>query len=127
MPSPTGLFPGTEDEGLNLRLWSGVLFPPFAGGLNVIVGYIVSNYDCNVHNRRHVLLVNGLSFAFCGFAAWLAWQSRSRIEAPDDDSSPDLRRTRFFLRQLGLWLATGFALLVLAGTISTLTLGPCDL
>jgi hypothetical protein len=127
MPSPTGIFPQTEDEGLNLRLWAGMLLPPLAGGGNIIVGYIVSNYDCNVHNRRLVLLVNVLCFALCSFAAWLAWTSGSKIETARDDPSANLRRTRSFLRQLGLWFAGGFAILVLAGTVSTLILSPCDL
>jgi hypothetical protein len=127
MPSPAGILSGTQDEGLNLRLWIGVLLPPFAGGANVIVGYIVSNYDCNVHNRRLVLLVNGLCFALCGLAAWLAWGCQSPIETLADDSSANLRRSRNFLRQLGLWFASGFAILVSAGTVSSLILGPCDL
>lgn len=127
MPSPTGIFPRSENESLNLRLWAGVLLPPLAGGVNVIVGYIVSNYDCNVHNRRLVFLVNAICFALCAFAAWLAWDSRSKIESAGDDPSENLRRTRNFLRQLGVWFAGGFAILVLAGTLSTLILSPCDL
>ncbi len=54
MPRPTSIFPGNEDEGINFRLWLGVLLPRVAGGINTLVGYMVSNYDCNVHNRHLV-------------------------------------------------------------------------
>jgi len=55
------VFPSDEDEGINFRLWLGILLPPAAGGVNTLVGYRVSNYDCNVHNRHLLLLVNLLS------------------------------------------------------------------
>jgi hypothetical protein len=127
MPSPLRIFPETEDEGLNLRLWAGVLLPPVAGGINVIVGYIVSNYDCNVHNRRLVLLVNGICLALCAVSSLLVFDRRKQIETEDDDPSRLLRAARLFLRKLGLWFAGGFALLIVAGLLSTLMLGACDL
>lgn len=127
MPSPSSVDPGKEDLSLNLRLWSGVLLPPAAGGINVVVGYMVSNYSCTVHNRRMVLLVNLLCLLVCVSAAMLVYGLRTRIETESDDVSPDLRAARKFLRTLALWAAAGFALLVVAGTVSTLTLGACDL
>src|SRR4051812_25963994 len=115
MPSPLGLFSETEDESLNLRLWTGVLLPPVAAGINVVVGYIVSNYDCNVHNRRLVLLLNGICLVLCAMSAWLVLDRRKQIETGQDDPSRSLRATRLFLRKLALWFAGGFALLVIAG------------
>jgi hypothetical protein len=127
MPNPIAILHNSEDESLNLRLWTGMLLPPLAGGANVIVGYIVSTYDCNVHNRHLVILVNVLSLAVCGFAALVLSPTRPRIESGSDDATVTLRSSRLFLRCLGLWFAAGFALLSLAGTISTLILGACDL
>lgn len=127
MPSPLGVFPKSEDEGLNLRLWVAVLLPPIAGGVNVVVGYIVSNYACNVHNRHLVFLVDALCFAACGISARIASGTRRQIETKFDDPSTSLRATRLFLRKLALCLAAGFTLLTLAATFSTALLGACDL
>ncbi|WP_263418636.1 hypothetical protein [Terriglobus albidus] len=127
MPSPVNILRHSEDEGLNLRLWTGMLLPPLAGGVNIVVGYIVSTYDCNVHNRHLVMLVNVLSLGVCGLAALMLSPTRARIEAGSDDPPVTLRSSRLFLRCLGLWFAAGFALLGLAGTLSTLILGACDL
>lgn len=127
MPTPLGIFPSTEDEGLNLRLWGGLLLPPIAGGVNTIVGYIVSNYDCNVHNRHLVFLVNVLCLSCCGLGALLVLKTKKRIETEFDAPSTDLRTTRLFLRKLALWFAAGFSLLVIAGTFATTLMGACDL
>src|SRR2546423_3977505 len=98
MPNPIAILHNSEDESLNLRLWTGMLLPPLAGGANVIVGYIVSTYDCNVHNRHLVILVNVLSLAVCGFAALVLSPTRPRIESGSDDATVTLRSSRLFLR-----------------------------
>ncbi|MEZ2346617.1 hypothetical protein [Terriglobus sp. RCC_193] len=112
---------------MNLRLWAALLLPPFAGGINTVVGYMVSNYDCNVHNRHLVLLVNLFCLMLCGISALLVLKLKQRIETEFDDSSKDLRITRLFLRKLSLWFAAGFALLVVAGSFATMLMGACDL
>lgn len=127
MPSPLGMIPGKEDEALNFRLWAAVLVPPIAGGINVVVGYIVSTYECNVHNRRLVILVSVVCLVLCGLSALLALGTRREIETGRDDPSPSLRSTRLFLRTTGLWFAAGFSLLILAGILSAMLLGACDL
>ncbi|MEG9437900.1 hypothetical protein JAO29_17265 [Edaphobacter sp. HDX4] len=127
MPQPFSIFPGTENESLNFKLWLGVLLPPVAGGLNTVVGYMVSNYSCNVHNRHLVMLVNAIAFGLCVIAAITTTSVRTRVEQPTDDLSPSLLHTRRLLLYLGYWFAAGFALFILAGTISTFILRPCDL
>lgn len=127
MPKPTNIFPGDEDEGINFRLWLGVLLPPVAGGIDTVVGYIVSNYDCNVHNRHLVLTVNLLSALLCIAGGLSAMSTRRRIEQKADDSSESLLRSRQFMMQLGLWFTAGFLILIFAGTLSTFLLHPCDL
>lgn len=127
MPTPVNIFPGDEDEGINFRLWLGILLPPFAGGINTLVGYMVSNYDCNVHNRHLVLLVNVVSALLCVVAAVTSHSTRRRFEDRADDGSESLLHTRRFMMSLGLVLAVGFLLFVTAGTFSTFLLRPCDL
>lgn len=127
MPTPAGILPHNEDEGLNLRLWLGILLPPIAGGVNTMVGYMVSNYDCNVHNRRLVFLVNALAALVCVVGGLIAYSTRSMIEARADDPSESLLHSRRFMMWSGLSLAAGFLLFICAGTLSTFLLGACDL
>ncbi|HZP05141.1 MAG TPA: hypothetical protein VFB43_09590 [Terracidiphilus sp.] len=127
MPTPISIFPSDEDQGINFRLWVGILLPPIAGGINTLVGYMVSNYDCNVHNRHLVLLVNVLSALFCIAGGVASYSARRRFEEKADGGSESLLHTRRFMLYLGLWFAAGFLLFTVAGTISTLLLGPCDL
>jgi hypothetical protein len=127
MPTPVGIFPSDEDEGINFRLWVGILMPPLAGGINTLVGYMVSNYDCNVHNRRLVLLGNALSALLCVISGVAAYSTRRKFEEGADDSSESLLHARRFMLCLGLAFAVGFLLFITAGTTSTFLLQPCDL
>ncbi len=127
MPTPVGIFSAGEDESTDLRLWIGMLLPPVAGGVNTLVAYMVSNYDCNVHNRRLVFLVNVLSALLCVLAGAAAYSVRVKIRDRAGVTSESLTHTRHFMMWLGLCLAAGFLLFICAGTLSTLLLGPCDL
>lgn len=127
MPVPISIFPGDEDEGINFRLWLGVLVPPFAGGINTLVGYMVSNYDCNVHNRNLVLLVNVISAFLCIIAGLVSYSARQKFEDRSDDGSESLLHTRRFMLWLGLAFTGGFLLFICTGTTSTFLLHPCDL
>lgn len=129
-------------QSIDIRLWAGILLAPFAGGVNTLVGYMVSNYDCNVHNRSLVLMVNVLAFLLCGVAFFLSFSASASLRsereaepppesAPQDFDPANLERlpsqSRVFMVHLGYGLSIGFALLVFAGTLSTLLLGACDL
>jgi MFS family permease len=127
MPTPVGIFPSTEDQSINFRLWVGILLPPIAGGINTVIGYMVSNYDCNVHNRRLVFLVNVVSALLCVIAAVASLSTRLKFEQRTDDESRSLLHSRRFMMRLGLVSAAGFLLFIFAGTLSTFLLHPCDL
>jgi MFS family permease len=127
MPTPISIFPSTEDQGINFRLWAGILLPPIAGGLNTVVGYMVSNYDCNVHNRRLVFVVNVVCALLCVIAAMASLSTRRKFEERVDDESQSLLHSRRFMMRLGLTSAGGFLLFIIAGTLSTFLLHPCDL
>jgi hypothetical protein len=127
MPQPLSILPTTEEQSLNFRLWMGVLLPPFAGGVNTVVGYMVSNYSCSIHNRHLVLLVNLVTLGLCGASVLLSAPLRARIEQAANNSSRSLLDTRRLLLHLSYWFSVGFSLFILAGTISTFLLRPCDL
>lgn len=126
MPQPLSIFPKTEDQSINFRLWVGVLIPPIAAGINTLVAYMVSNYACGIHSRLLVVLVNFLTFGLCAGSILVVLPLRSRIERAAKASSP-LLHTRRLLLHLNYWFTTGFLLFILAGTISTFVLRPCDL
>lgn len=127
MPTPISIFPGDEDEGINFRLWAGILLPPFAALANTLIGYMVSNYDCIVHNRHSVLVVNVISAVLCAVAAICALSTREKVRNKSDDKSEALLHSRLFMLQLGIWFSAGSLLLVIAGGLSTFLLSPCDL
>jgi hypothetical protein len=127
MPTPLSIFGGDDDESINLRLWIGIVLPPIAGGINTLVGYMVSNYDCNVHNRHLVLFVNGVSALLCAIAGVAAYSTRRKFEERADDGSKSLLHTRRFMMCLGIACTLGFLLFIAAGTTSTFLLRPCDL
>ncbi len=127
MPTPISIFPGDEDQNINFRLWLGILLPPFAGGINTLVGYMLSNYDCNVHNRHLVLLVNILSALLCVIAGITSYSTRGKFEDRADDNPESLLHTRRFMLYGGLAFTAGFLLFIIAGTTSTFLLHPCDL
>ena len=126
MPQPLSILPTTEAQSLNFRLWAAVLLPPFAGGVNTLVAYMVSNYACSTHNRHLVLLVNIATLALCVSSILLSLPLRSRLDKAADDSQTLLCTRRMLLR-LSYWFAAGFSLFILAGTASTVILKPCDL
>src|SRR4051794_39741511 len=112
MPTPVGIFPDNENEALNFRLWLGMLLPPLAGGINTVVGYMVSNYDCNVQNRRLVFLVNVLAALVCIAGGLISYSTRSTIEARLDDASESLLHSRRFMMWVGLSFAAGFFIFI---------------
>src|SRR5689334_10070031 len=119
MPTPVSIFPSDEDQRINFRLWTGMLLPPIAGGINTLVAYIVSNYDCNVHNRRLVFLVNFVCALLCIISAFTSASTRHQLEQRADDSSESLLHSRRFMMHFGLWFAAGFLLFICAGATSS--------
>jgi hypothetical protein len=71
MPTPLSIFPGDEDESINLRLWIGIVLPPIAGGINTLVGYMVSNYDCTSITGTWFYWSTALARCFAPLQAWL--------------------------------------------------------
>ena len=127
MPTPASIFPSDEEQGINFRLWLGILLPPLAGGVNTLVGYMVSTYDCNVHNRHLVLLVNALSALLCVIAGFALISTRHKFEERATDRPNSLLHTHRFLLHLGLSFTIGFFVFICAGATSIFLLGPCDL
>ena len=106
------------------QLLTALLLCPFAVLTNTIVGFTVSHWVCNVNSKTTAYLVCFCDFLLCLLAAWLAFTVLRRLPE-GDDTQPELGRRRF-MAKFDLTLAALSATIVIAGTLATLTLHPCD-
>jgi hypothetical protein len=113
-----------DEKRLERKLWIGILLGPFAAGINTIVGFTVAHWINDVGRKRSGFLVSAIDFLLCIIAAWIAYRSYRQL--PDvDDTKPEIGR-RFFMAKMGLILSTLSAMIVLAGTLALIILGPSD-
>lgn len=104
-------------------LWS-LSLSPLAAGINTIVGFIVAHWITVVAHKRTGYLVSAFCSALCATSAALAWNARRELIATDETLPKDGRR--LFMSKLGMLLAALCAIVVLAGTLVLVTLGPSD-
>lgn len=104
-------------------IWS-LSLSPLAAGINTIVGFIVAHWITIVAYKRTGYLVSAFCFALCVLAAGLAGNARRELILTDETFPEDGRR--LFMSKLGMLLAALCAIVVLAGTLVLVTLGPSD-
>lgn len=104
-------------------LWS-LSLSPLAAGINTIVGFIVAHWITVVEYKRTGYLVSAFCFALCVVAVGLGWNARRELVVTDETFPEDSRR--LFMSKLGMLLAALCAIVVLAGTLVLVTLGPSD-
>ncbi len=109
---------------LDRQLLASLLICPFAVLCNTIVGFTVSHWVCDVNHKRTDYLVCLIDLCLCLVAAWLSFAGLRRLPRADE-TQPELGRRRF-MAILGLVLAGFSIIIVIAGTIATLTVQPCD-
>lgn len=124
MPEALVHKPSPAELRLDRQLVAGLLISPFALLANTIVGYTVSHWVCVVNHKRTDYLVCAIDLCLCLAAAWLSFDGLRKLPRADE-TQPERGRRRF-LAILGLSLAAFSIVVVLAGTIATLTLNPCD-
>lgn len=124
MPEALVHKPSPGEVRLDRQLLASLFLCPFAVLVNTIVGYTVSHWVCVVNHKRTDYLVCFLDLCLCAVAAILSFAGLRKLP-PADDTQPELGRRRF-LAILGLVLAAFSVVVVLAGTLATLTLNPCD-
>jgi len=116
--------PSAEERRLDCKLWIGILLGPLAAGINTIVGFTVAHWINDVGRKRSGFLVSAIDFSLCTAAALIAAAVYRQL--PDaDDTQPEVGR-RFFMAKMGLILSTLSAMIVLAGTLALIILGPSD-
>jgi hypothetical protein len=124
MPEALVHKPSPAEVRLDRQLLAGLLICPFAVLCNTIVGYTVSHWVCAVSHKRTDFLVCFCDLCLCLLAAWLSFAGLRKLPRADE-TQPELGRRRF-MAILGLVLSAFSIIIVLAGTIATLTLQPCD-
>ncbi len=124
MPESTETEISPADQKLDRQLLLSLTLSPLAAGINTIVGFIVAHWITIIAYKRTGYLVSALCFSLCLVAAVLAWTGRRRLSNPDETLPSEGRR--LFMARLALLLSTLCALVVLAGTLVLITLGPSD-
>jgi hypothetical protein len=124
MPDITETYLSAADQKLDRQLLLSLTLSPLAAGINTIVGFIVAHWIAIIAYKRMGYLVSISCFGLCLVAALLAWSCRHRLADPDETLPEEGRR--LFMAKLALLLSALCALVVLAGTLVLITLGPSD-
>jgi hypothetical protein len=109
---------------LDRQLIAALYLCPFAALSNTIVGYSVSHWVCDVNHKRTAYVVCLCNLCVCLVAAWLSFTGLRKLPRADE-TQPEIGRRRF-MAIVGLVLAAFSVIVVIAGTLATLTLEPCD-
>jgi hypothetical protein len=109
---------------LDRQLIASLMLSPFAALANTIVGYTVAHWVCDVNRKTTDYIVCAFDLALCILAAMLAFTVLRQLPKADD-TQPELGRRRF-MAVLALLLSALAAIVVIAGTLATLTVDPCD-
>jgi hypothetical protein len=112
------------DQKLDRQLLLSLMLSPLAAGISTIVGFTVAHWVTIIAYKRTGYLVSASCFTLCLVAAALAWTGRRRLSNPNETLPSEGRR--LFMAKLALLLSTLCALVVLAGTLVLITLGPSD-
>lgn len=116
--------PGSAQKRMDALLWAGVLLGPTAVLINTVVGYTVAHWTCDTNQKRFSYLVCLIDFVLCLLAFVLSSSMYRPIRDAEEDLPLDGRRV--FMAKLGMLLSLLSAIVVIAGTIMTLVLHPCD-
>ena len=124
MPEAIAKNSSPAQQRLDRKLLLSLMLSPLAAGLSTIVGYTVAHWITISAYKRSGYLVSAICFALCALAAWLGLDARRRLASADEDLPHDGRQ--LFMAKLALLLSALCALVVLAGALVLVTLGPSD-
>jgi hypothetical protein len=124
MPEITETHISAADQKLDRQLLLSLMLSPLAAGISTIVGFTVAHWITIVAYKRTGYLVSASCFTLCLVAAVLAWSGLRRLSNPDE--TLPLEGRQLFMAKLALLLSALCALVVLAGTLVLITLGPSD-
>jgi hypothetical protein len=111
-----------------LALWGGMLVPPAAWSLHLLLGYLLVTLGClaNWSPLGLDLLLQGLTLLLAAVtvaSAVVAWRAGHAAAAPGETANASERRA--FMAHAGIFLSALFLLLILAGDVPNLFVPPC--
>jgi len=124
MPDAYPVEPTYEQRQLDRRLLLSLMLPIAAAGINTIVGFTVAHWIVITASKRTGYVVSGGCLILCAAAALLASGAYRQL-GQGDDAEPEQGR-RIFMAKLGLMLSALATVVVIAGTLVLVTLGPSD-
>jgi hypothetical protein len=109
-------------------LWGGILIPPTAWMLHLLVAYLLVTLACLSNWSAGVLalLLHGLTVALILLtvgSTLLAWRAGHAAPATGDTAAA--RERRAFMVHVALALSALFVLLILAGDVPNFFVAPC--
>jgi hypothetical protein len=106
-------------------LWTGLLLAPTACLLNLEIGYMLVHPACLQHGRiwLHVLHLLMVLLALGGW--WAARRGRD-LESRPSRAAADVEARSQFMGTLGMWTSGLFAVVILAQSVPTFVLHPCQ-
>lgn len=123
---PSEPAPDTPTSRRDVALWVGVLAPPLAWLIQLQANYSVVTTNCQ---RARPVLLHGLMLVALGLLgvgalmAWRAWKQVRGEPASLESEGPGRAR---FMAIFGLVESAFFTLVILATSLSTFILDPCD-
>jgi hypothetical protein len=109
-----------------LSLWAGVLLPPFAWFLNLLIGYTLVPWACATGRQfaLHWMTLAMLLLASAG--GFIAWRHRQPTGDGQLDKAGDILARSRFMAIGGLLSSTMFFLAILAQSIPSFILSACE-
>jgi hypothetical protein len=106
-------------------LWTGLLLAPAACLLNLELGYMLVHPACLQHGRiwLHVL---HLLMVLLALGGWWAARLGRDLESRPAAAAADVESRSQFMGTLGMWTSGLFALVILAQSVPTFVLHPCQ-
>jgi hypothetical protein len=118
--------PDDSSSRRDVALWVGVLAPPLAWLFMLQANYSVVTTDCQSTRPVLLWLLMLASLVLLGVGTWASWRSLKALRGePASLESQGAGRARF-MALFGLMESGLFALIILATSISTFILDPCD-
>jgi hypothetical protein len=118
--------PDDSSSRRNVALWVGVLAPPLAWLFMLQANYSVVTSNCQRARPPLLWSLMLTSLVLLGVGTWAAWRSWKALRGePGSLESQGAGRARF-MALFGLMASALFALVILATSISTFILDPCD-
>lgn len=109
-----------------MALWTGILAAPIAWFLQMQINYALVPWACATGHMMvlHMVTLGGLLIAAAStLTAWREWQ-RSGKEWPKGAGGPQMRSR--FMAVLGLLISVMFFFVILAQSIPSFILSPCQ-